>query len=95
MIPAWLPVAVPWAGAALLAALPPRRPAFVGPAVAFASFAAAVALAVRNGAERPAADILRVGHRGESGAEVGVADPHRVVEVAAHPVENVSDTGHR
>uniref|UniRef100_UPI0031CF2E7D hypothetical protein n=1 Tax=Craurococcus roseus TaxID=77585 RepID=UPI0031CF2E7D len=60
MIPVWLPVAVPWAGAALLAALRPRRPAFVGPAVAFASFAAAVALAARNGAERPTADALGV-----------------------------------
>ncbi len=48
MIPVWLPVAVPWAGAALLAALP-RRPAWAGPAVAAASFAAAVALCVAGG----------------------------------------------
>lgn len=51
MIPVWLPVAVPWAGAALLAALP-RRPAFLGPAVALASFAAAVALALGGGEGR-------------------------------------------
>lgn len=42
VIPAWLAVVVPWAGAALLAALP-RWPAPLGPAVAAASLAVAVA----------------------------------------------------
>lgn len=47
MIPVWLPVVVPWAGAALLAALP-RRPVAAGPAIAAASLGAAVALAFRG-----------------------------------------------
>lgn len=51
MIPAWLPVAVPWAGAALLAALP-RAPAAAGAVVAALSLAAAVAW-FAGGAPRP------------------------------------------
>ncbi len=52
MIPVWLPVVVPWAGAALLAALP-RRSVMGGPAVAAVSLAAAVALLFAGGAARP------------------------------------------
>lgn len=58
MIPVWLPVVVPWAGAALLAALP-RRPTLVGPAVALASVAAAVAFTVWGG-EAQGTDALGV-----------------------------------
>lgn len=54
MIPVWLPVVVPWAGAALLAALP-RRPVLAGPAVALASLVAAVAVAAWGGTARPGA----------------------------------------
>jgi hydrogenase-4 component F len=48
----WLPVLVPWAGAALLLLLP-RRPVLVGPAVAAASLGAAVALVAAGGPARP------------------------------------------
>ncbi len=51
-MPVWLPVAVPWAGAALLAALP-RRPVLAGAAVSAASLAAALALVFAGGAARP------------------------------------------
>jgi hydrogenase-4 component F len=51
MIPAWLPILVPWAGAALLAALP-RRPLALGPVVGAASLAAAAALVFGGDAGR-------------------------------------------
>ena len=51
MIPTWLPIVVPWTGAALLAALP-RRPLAVGPVVAAASLAAAAALVFGGDAGR-------------------------------------------
>ena len=51
-MPVWLPVAVPWAGAALLAALP-RRPVLARAAVSAASLAAALALVFAGGAARP------------------------------------------
>jgi hydrogenase-4 component F len=51
LIPTWLPIVVPWTGAALLAALP-RRPLAVGPVVAAASLAAAAALVFGGDAGR-------------------------------------------
>ncbi len=52
MIPVWVPVVAPWAGAALLAALP-RRPVLARSAVAVASLLAALALVLWGGAGRP------------------------------------------
>lgn len=57
MIPVWLPVVVPWAGAVLLAALP-RRPVLAGPAVAALSFAAAAALCVAGSGAAARPDAL-------------------------------------
>jgi hydrogenase-4 component F len=54
----WLPVLVPWAGAALLAATRRRPPVLAGPAVTAASLVAALALGVAGEGERP--DVLRL-----------------------------------